>query len=188
MKIKSCNVKKSKTTGKKETRNKRRLNSVQWCPLWRPPLYCSRSLYTNQVIEHLYFGRCASISKRIPSMQFDCSNRINAGWIYLLQVPLSLQMLLWKFKSWLTTYAYSGTSVIRHLSFPTSCDFRQECQVPKYFFNILCLKTLSIPQPVTSDIRHCFTVPVLLITLNKSCPIWPFDLLINKLSSFHVYH
>jgi hypothetical protein len=42
-------------------------------------------------------------------------------WIYLLQVPLSLQMLLWKFKSWLTTYTYSGTSVIRHLSFPTSC-------------------------------------------------------------------
>jgi hypothetical protein len=166
--------------------SKRRLNSFQWCPLWRPPLYCSRSLYTNQVIEHLYFGRCASISKRIPSMQFDCSNRINAGWIYLLQVPLSLQMLLWKFKSWLTTYTYSytwkddnllmsrskgqirqdlfsvinntgtikqcrmseetgcgilkysGTCVIWHLNFPTSCDFRQEFQVPKYFFNILC--------------------------------------------------
>ena len=63
-------------------------------------------------------------------------------------------------------YRYSGTCAIRHLSFPTSCDFRQEFQVPKLFFNILCLKTLSIPQPVTSDIRHCFTVPVLLITLN----------------------
>ena len=33
---------------------------------------------------------------------------------------------------------YSGTCVIRHLSFPTSCDFRQEFHVPKYFFNILC--------------------------------------------------
>jgi hypothetical protein len=33
---------------------------------------------------------------------------------------------------------YSGTCAIRHLRFPTSCDFRQEFQVPKYFFNILC--------------------------------------------------
>ena len=28
---------------------------------------------------------------------------------------------------------YSGTSVIRHLSFPTSCDIQQKFMVPKYF-------------------------------------------------------
>jgi hypothetical protein len=33
---------------------------------------------------------------------------------------------------------YSETCVIQHPSFPTSCDFRQEFQVPKYFLNILC--------------------------------------------------
>jgi hypothetical protein len=33
---------------------------------------------------------------------------------------------------------YSGTCAIQYLSFPTSCDFRQEFQVPKYFFYILC--------------------------------------------------
>ena len=26
---------------------------------------------------------------------------------------------------------YSGTCIIRHLSFPTSCDIRQKCMVPK---------------------------------------------------------
>ena len=37
---------------------------------------------------------------------------------------------------------------------------------PKIFLKHFVKKTLSIPQAVTSDIWHCFTVPVLLITLN----------------------
>ena len=40
--------------------------------------------------------------------------------------------------------------------FSDICEFRQEFQVPKYFFN-----TLSIPLPVTSDIRHCYSPSVI---------------------------
>ena len=35
-------------------------------------------------------------------------------------------------------------------------------------------------EPVTSDIQHCFSVLVLLITLNESCLFRSFDLLINR--------
>ena len=53
--------------------------------------------------------------------------------------PLSMQTLTGLNCKWsIKLNIYSGTCVIRHLSFPTFCDFRQEFQVPKYFFNILC--------------------------------------------------
>ena len=35
-------------------------------------------------------------------------------------------------------------------------------------------------EPVTSDIQHCFSVLVFLITLNESCLFRSFDLLINR--------
>ena len=35
-------------------------------------------------------------------------------------------------------YNYSGTCAIQHLSFPTSCDIRQQFLVQKIFFNSLC--------------------------------------------------
>ena len=54
----------------------------------------------------------------------------------------------------LSDRVYSGTCAIRQLSFPTSCDIRQKFLVPKIFFNILCQKTLCIPEPVTFNITQ----------------------------------
>jgi hypothetical protein len=71
-------------------------------------------------------------------------------------------LLNWNVYSGTCGNVYSGTCEDRHLTNPTSCDIRQKCLVPKYFFNTLCYKTLCIPKPVTSDNWHCFLVPVLL--------------------------
>ena len=53
-----CNVKMSKTTAKlsEKSRNKRRSDRFQWCPLSHLHLHCYRflpSLYLNQVPENL---------------------------------------------------------------------------------------------------------------------------------------
>ena len=78
-----------------------------------------------------------------------------------------------------TIYIYSGTCAIQNQSFPTSYDIWHNCIVPKYFLNTL-LKNLMYSEPVTSDIQHCFSVLVFLITLNESCLFRSFDLLINR--------
>jgi hypothetical protein len=54
-------------------------------------------------------------------------------------------------------YGYTNHRVICLVVIGSSLDSEQLFQVTK---------TLSIPTPVTSNIRHCFTVTMLLITLN----------------------
>ena len=65
--------------------------------------------------------------------------------------------------------SYSETCSISHLRFrhPVTSD-KHKCMVPKYLFNTLCQnkKPSCIPKHVTSDIRYCFHVLVLLIILN----------------------
>ena len=63
-------------------------NRFQWCPLPRPYLYCYcflSSFGMHKVLAILCLGQWLLIGKNIPSMQFDGSNRISSGEMYLSQ-------------------------------------------------------------------------------------------------------